>query len=131
VSLSAEGGWCALDAKRRPLTGFEQRGCWRERPLALPSPPGDPGGGERPRRWSDVSGGEGGLGVADDDARPRARLEFIPVDLPRRATHSIGPDTHADAGSAPEQHTAPQPLAGLEADDGWTDRTSLFGELEA
>jgi hypothetical protein len=32
VSLAADLGYCALDRKRRPLTGLELRGCWTERP---------------------------------------------------------------------------------------------------
>jgi len=131
VSLSADGGWCALDPKRRRLTGLEQRGCWRERPLSLQPPPRNTDDAERTNRWADASEGHGDPGGADAGARPRTRLEFIPVDLLGRGARSLAPAAGPDTGGAPAPHAAVQPLAALEADDGWTDRTSLFGELEA
>jgi hypothetical protein len=52
LSLATNVGYCALDRRRRPLTGLELRGCWEGRPGAVdvspdasrPAPvPGPPG----------------------------------------------------------------------------------------
>jgi hypothetical protein len=37
VSLATDVGYCALDRRRRPLTGLELRGCWENRPSAEPT----------------------------------------------------------------------------------------------
>jgi hypothetical protein len=41
VSLATDVGYCALDRRRRPLTGLELRGCWENRPAAEPTAAGD------------------------------------------------------------------------------------------
>lgn len=45
VSLATDVGYCSLDRRRRPLTGLELRGCWENRPAAVPIAAGD---GARP-----------------------------------------------------------------------------------
>jgi hypothetical protein len=122
TSLSADVGWCALDPKRRPLTGAEQRGCWQERhtaaeaaPLLVES--------RRGRRSSVAADQE------DRDGALPAHREFIPVEL-------LGPIT---APASPAQDAEVDAIAALPAsvpiladlDDGWAERTSLFGEPEA
>src|SRR5919107_341297 len=34
-ALAGDLGYCGLDARRRPLTGLEQRGCWEPSPAAV------------------------------------------------------------------------------------------------
>jgi hypothetical protein len=126
-ALSADVGWCALDPRRLPLTGLEQRGCWQERPVATAPQAADP----------EAAGGRRTGPAATDDADRRwatPGIDFVPVEFVRHAA------TLADASSAsaplPAAEAAPEPARpGLplaaKADDGWTERTSLFGEPEA
>ena len=37
-ALAGDLGYCGLDARRRPLTGLEQRGCWEPKTARRPSP---------------------------------------------------------------------------------------------
>jgi hypothetical protein len=37
LSLATDVGYCALDRRRRPLTGRELRGCWEHRPAPEPT----------------------------------------------------------------------------------------------
>jgi hypothetical protein len=39
LSLAADLGYCALDRRRRPLSGLELRGCWEGRPATGEAPP--------------------------------------------------------------------------------------------
>lgn len=126
TALSAEVGWCALDPKRLPLTGREQRGCWQERPhAAAPQPPD-----------ADVPGGRRTGPAAADDGEERwatPGIQFIPVELVGHAA------SLADAATAGELAiaTAEEGVDGAgrafaaQVDEGWTERTSLFGEPEA
>jgi hypothetical protein len=125
TALSADIGWCALDPKRLPLTGREQRGCWRERPLAAAPPPPDAG----------VPTGQHFEPAAADEGKERwaaPGIQFIPVEIIGRAA-----SLEAIAAAEPAMTTADEakmpgatlPLA-PQVDDGWTERTSLFGEPE-
>jgi len=122
-SLSADLGWCALDPRRKPLTGLEQRGCWEERttPAIAAASDADEWTGRRP--WSRSTG-------ADDDSAPAAVLDFIPVELLGPVVViSTAPSPAADEAAEPVPSPLPQLAA--DADESWAERTSLFGELEA
>ena len=123
TSLSADVGWCALDPKRLPLTGLEQRGCWQERHAAVvdagATEPGGRLGGGPPTLPAELDG----------DSLARPVLAFVPVELLRPVVLRAEP-TPEDI--APE--ALPQvPLAPIvaEAEVSWSERTSLFGDAEA
>ena len=127
VALSADAGWCGLDPKRLPLTGLEQRGCWQERPVATAPPAADAGapGGHRM-----------GPAGADDGEEGWATpgIDFIPVELVERT--ALVADASTDAATAPAVSAEAEPdSSGLtfaaKVDEGWAERTSLFGEPEA
>jgi hypothetical protein len=121
TSLSAEVGWCALDPKRRPLTGLEQRGCWQERPAAA-EPPTAQVGIRTGRRQPGIAADPDGEGWAAPS------LDFIPVELVGR----IGAPAEPAVEPAVERAVEPAlPLIALEAHEDWSERTSLFGDLEA
>jgi len=122
-SLSADVGWCALDPKRKPLTGREQRGCWQERtsPALATIPETEERAGRRPRRQA-----------LDDAAESAAAavLDFIPVELLRPVVIPTAPSLSRSEPVEPAmQPGLPHPAS--EADESWAERTSLFGELEA
>lgn len=102
ASLAADVGFCALDRKRRPLTGRELRGCWAERPAAAEpqatatAQQNDPLGA--PRQTRSVRG-------------------FVPVD--------------EIASLPPRDSAVPAPILLLgEPGEPWETRTSLFGESD-
>jgi hypothetical protein len=103
-SLAASVGYCGLDRRRLPLTGAELRGCWTA-PL-----PGTEA--EAPRFAAEVD--------------PGVRLRgFVPVELVARSnTSAVAPLAGAPSGAV---------VPGLAFDpaDGWTNRTTLFGDAEA
>lgn len=104
-SLAATVGYCGLDRRRLPLTGTELRGCWMG-----PSP----GTETEPPRF-----------VAEVD--PGVRLRgFVPVELAARS--SLGAVTPATVAN-PATPAIPAPA--LDPSDGWTHRTTLFGDAEA
>ena len=107
MALSASLGFCALDARRRPLTGLELRGCWAERP-----PVADADAAARPRA------------VPTEVARRAARA-FVPIgDVVARPP---APDaTLAD----PVPRDTPTPAVIADAAETWEQRTSLFGDLD-
>jgi hypothetical protein len=109
TSLAADVGWCALDRRRRPLTGLELRGCWAERPTTR---------GEADARRGDL--------VAQAPT-PRtlapATRGFVPVDDVRAAGTVV-------ASISGETMTPPAPPPGPDPADGWDRRFSLFGDLE-
>jgi hypothetical protein len=121
-ALGADGGWCAQDPKRLPLSGLEQRGCWQGRITATPSLADTDMGPGRSLRPLAV----------DQSGEPwaAAGIDFIPVEL-------VGPIV---AAAEPATLAEPPVEAGLaqsippvttEADERWVERTSLFGEAEA
>lgn len=119
LSLSAEVGWCALDAKRKPLTGLEQRGCWQERPAAADALPLE----------IDARAGRSGWTPAfDEDIDAEPALDFVPVELLRPVV--ISTDPALPKGEAPEAVAPPLPELPADVEEPWSERTSLFGELE-
>jgi hypothetical protein len=123
ASLATEVGYCALDRRRRPLTGRELRGCWTERPAAADAAPGSepaagPGAGRRGRAP--------GTGDAWERLRAPAR-DFVPVEDVVRAGLPDASVTEA----APAGEVAPAPAFLLaEPNDSWESRPSLFGDLD-
>jgi hypothetical protein len=125
TALSADLGWCALDPKRLPLTGLEQRGCWQERPGAT----------AQQTAGVDAPGGRhtGAADPGDTDQRwATPSIDFVPVELVGR--HATEADASTGGASAPAGAAAEADQAGLtfaaKADEGWTKRTSLFGDPE-
>jgi hypothetical protein len=123
TALSADGGWCALDPKRLPLTGLEQRGCWQGRQPASPTASAEVGvpialGHRRPSS-SDIEAGSA-----------PARIDFVPVELITPIGRAVEPAISED----PETATSGAksiPAVVREPEETWIERTSLFGELEA
>jgi len=115
-------GWCALDPKRRPLTGAEQRGCWQERPTAAEAAHllAEPRPGQGP---------SGEPGQDDPERREPVHRDFIPVEL----LGPIAPPSSPAREAAGDAGVALPPAAPMFADldESWAERTSLFGELEA
>jgi len=103
-SLAASVGYCGLDRRRLPLTGRELRGCWTG-PL--------PGTEAEPPRF-----------VAEVD--PGVRLRgFVPVEL------VAGSSANAVTPPAATPGAAALPGPAFAPADGWTNRTTLFGDAEA
>ena len=125
-ALSADVGWCALDPRRLPLTGLEQRGCWQGRPAGTAPQAADPEAAGR-RRTGPAAAGDA------DQRWANPGIEFIPVELVARAaalTHGSTVASVPTAGAAIEPDQPSLTLA-AKSDEGWTERTSLFGEPEA
>lgn len=102
---------------------MEQRGCWQERPGTTSAPATEPAlrTGRLRRRTGDEAI------VEPAEAAP---LDFIPVELVGRVVFST--ETNALDHAPVESDDGPiLPHLAAEPDEGWTDRTSLFGELEA
>jgi len=124
-ALSGDLGWCALDPKRVPLTGLEQRGCWQQRPLATvpQAAVGAPG-------WR-----RGGPPADDGDERWATRgIDFIPVELVGGAASLVDAapsGSQVSAADAPAEPDQSGLTLAAKIDEGWTERTSLFGEPEA
>lgn len=99
-------GWCALDRRRRPLTGAELRGCWVERPSSAVT------------ATATVSRAPVAPSATWRDLPVR---DFVPVD-------SLPPDP----GSAelPVPLPVDLPLLAVDPPDAWDGRVSLFGEAE-
>ena len=123
TALSADVGWCALDPKRLPLTGREQRGCWQERPFAGPQPTD-----------ADVAGGRHTGPAPENDGGERwatPGIQFIPVELVGHAGSLADALTTGESTIATEAAEGAGLTFAAQADEGWTERTSLFGEPEA
>jgi hypothetical protein len=123
-ALAGDLGYCGLDARRRPLTGLEQRGCWEAKPA--------------PAEVTVLST------VLEEAHRLRAtrtrppafepspdapRREFVPIDSLGGPEARDVPISPAVAAEEPPADEAPAPFV-IEADERWADRTSLFGEPE-
>jgi len=121
TSLSADVGWCALDPRRRPLTGLEQRGCWQEGAVATESAPLVVAARQRDRA---PVGAEGRA-----DRLAPVHRDFVPVELLGPISSPRAPEPPA----APSDVLPPAPIAPVlaELEEGWAERTSLFGEPEA
>jgi hypothetical protein len=122
TSLTSDVGWCGRDPRRRPLNGLEQRGCWQERPAAAAAPP-LVGGAHMEQR-------PGALPLHHDGIAAPPHLDFIPVELVARVIAPPEPAPVSEVATEPSpQGLLPQLAGGT--DEGWPDRTSLFGEPEA
>jgi len=109
-------GWCAQDPKRRPLTGLELRGCWEARPAEADAPAP---GARLPARHRPQD-----TAIGEEPAPPAPALAFVPVEL-------LGPVAVRPPLPTVEAAAGP-PLPPISnAEEGWGERTSLFGDLEA
>ncbi len=109
--MSADLGYCAFDARRRPLTGLELRGCWQERIGVVEPDPTPAIEAQRLRAaktpWSATPPG------STDAVMARG---FVPLELLGR---------RSVAGETP-----PAPFLRPDPEDDWSERTSLFGDGE-
>jgi hypothetical protein len=115
TSLAGELGWCALDRRRRPLTGLELRGCWEEGARAAAADDAEHPG-PRPAKPSALPG------TSSWRERTPAR-SFIPIGevAGTAGGRPAGPDP------VPPEPVAPPPAI-ADAIESWETRTSLFGE---
>jgi hypothetical protein len=126
-ALAGDLGYCGLDARRRPLTGQELRGCWEPKPegpeVSVLSRVLDEAGRVRQARTPVPAyrAGESPPGRA-----------FVPVESVARAP-AEGRPADRPTGDSPPGDTAavePPPAFVIESEPGWAERTSLFGEPE-
>jgi hypothetical protein len=108
TSLAADIGFCALDRRRRPLTGLELRGCWTQ---ASATAEGQTAAGAAANR------------LAPDRRKAAPVRGFVPLDTLER------PLPMDPLAAAEPEAAAPIVLLG-DPIDAWEARTSLFGEPE-
>jgi hypothetical protein len=121
-AVSADLGYCAFDARRRPLTGRELRGCWEEGVgVAEPAPPPI----VEPHRLRAAQRPWPAPPPATADLVPARG--FVPIELLGRLPASVEGPPAAGSEPAPE---APPPFVIPEPDEDWSERTSLFGDGE-
>jgi len=119
-ALTGDLGWCALDPRRQPLSGSELRGCWVERPIVAGASKPPPVIPLHRLRSGGAQGSTPRPSAADDAPPPRG---FVQIDLVEHAA----PADPAGAELPPD--TPPvRPLPMQDADQDWSERTSLFGE---
>ena len=121
ASLATDLNYCALDRRRRPLTGLELRGCWEERPGGLVA-------AARRTATTPDPAVRHGAGAGPDSAPSRG---FVPVeDVRLRRSSAPAPPVAPPVASPPmDPPVSPDmPIAMLEPVDGWGGRTSLFGD---
>jgi hypothetical protein len=118
ASLATDLNYCALDRRRRPLTGLELRGCWEERPASLLA-------AARLAGSTTTPGPAVGGGTGPDAAPSRGFVPVEDVRLRRATTPASAP---APALDPPVEVDLPMRM--LEPVEGWEGRTSLFGEPE-
>ena len=72
------------------------------------------------------------LGEAADQAPAAPRLAFVPVELVGQLVATPSPPDDAPPAAEPELAAAPPALIPrlTEVEQGWGERTSLFGDLE-
>jgi hypothetical protein len=107
------------------LTGLEQRGCWQERPLSAAS---------QTTNARALAGRSRGPAGAEDDAWATPGLDFIPVELVGHAPLLGDPATDGGPALTAAAEAEPDQIGltlAAKVDEGWTERTSLFGEPEA
>jgi hypothetical protein len=139
-ALAGDLGYCGLDARRRPLTGLEQRGCWEPNPAAVAE-------AEQARSVMSVEphrlrGGRPIVQAYRSDQAPALR-DFVPVEsLTKRAagpvpqSRDLGPkaaslEPTTDIAPATDARvTDTPPTFVIEPDPNWSERTSLFGDPE-
>ncbi len=119
--MSADLGYCAFDARRRPLTGRELRGCWEQGVAgADPEPPAIVESHRlrtTQQPWATPP---------PASADPVVARGFVPIELLGRLSVSVEPGPAT--GSEPTPEAPPFVLA--EPDEDWSERTSLFGDGE-
>ena len=140
-ALAGDLGYCGLDARRRPLTGLEQRGCWEPRTAAGEPESPSPSLVEEPHR---LRGGRPTVRAYRNDGAPAPR-GFVPIesltagvdaatkpprDEPGGPTTAIDPSADGPpARDVPPATDAP-PAFVIEPEPAWDERTSLFGDRE-
>jgi hypothetical protein len=116
-ALAGDLGYCALDPRRRPLTGRELRGCWEGRAeVAPPQPTGVP---VIPLHRLRAPAGRFPGGETFEAAAAMHR-DFVPLDT------MIDPP--AGSADSPTEADGSMPPAVIEQDPDWAERTSLFGD---
>ena len=120
ATLATDLNYCALDRRRRPLTGLELRGCWEERPASLQAAARLAGSTPTPGPQ---------VGAGSDATAARG---FVPVeDVRLRRVADPAPAPGPAPGPAPDPPSVVElPIGALEPIDGWEGRTSLFGEAD-
>lgn len=104
------------------MTGLELRGCWQARLVA---------GEGQPNSVTSV-GARAAAAHVDPDALPTR--DFVPVELVgplRLRTLPVVSANQAGTEPGPEPAAVPLPIVTGDADPGWTERTSLFGDLDS
>jgi len=137
-SLATSVGYCGLDARRAPLRGTEHRGCWTEghREPAAGTSAAERSARDRPAAQAvpDLISERLDTPLArlrsGTPARPRERLieGFVPVDQIDQGSRPT-PDAPPSEPAAPGLE--PPPPAVIDAVERWSDRETLFGDLEA
>jgi hypothetical protein len=133
-ALAGDLGYCGLDARRRPLTGVEQRGCWEPKTTTGQPVGPHPTVIEEPHR---LRGGRPIVQAYRGDGTSAPR-DFVPLEsLPGEAAAPVRRvDEPADIAAELEPVPAPPldppapPAFVIEPDPGWGQRTSLFGDPE-
>lgn len=145
-ALAGDLGYCGLDARRRPLTGIEQRGCWEPKTAAGEPASPRPSLVEEPHR---LRGGRATVQTYRSDHVPALR-DFVPVESLKEsfetARAELGqpgdtPTATESSGDVPPANGSPRlndgsaatdapPAFVIEPDPGWDERTSLFGDRE-
>jgi len=133
-ALAGDLGYCGLDARRRPLTGLEQHGCWESKTAAGEPESPRPSLVEEPHR---LRGGRPTVQAYRSDATPALR-GFVPVEPLTAGVEAAGqasgeavdtPTASEPAADVPPAKGAPQAFV-IEPEAGWGERTSLFGDPE-
>lgn len=132
ASLAAEVGYCALDRRRRPLTGLELRACWEERIASAGDTP--VGAGTEHGMQADRRSARRRPGLptrAGDEDRAPAR-DFVPIEEIERGPTAEAPPASPPAATASPilPGLTPPPFVLADPVEGWERRTSLFGEPE-
>ena len=140
-ALAGDLGYCGLDARRRPLTGLEQRGCWEPKTGAAEPASAVPSLVDEPHR---LRGGRPAGQTYRNDGAPALR-GFVPVES---LTAGVGTEIQPRRGEPGEAPAATEPSAVvppatdalpatgappafvIEPDPGWEGRTTLFGDRE-
>ena len=140
-ALAGDLGYCGLDARRRPLTGLEQRGCWELNAAAVAEAEQARSVlSEEPHR---LRGGRPAVQAYRNGAAPVVR-GFVPVEsltagleavpqasgeLAEVAT-AIEPSANVPPTTGVDPATTAPPAFVIEPEPGWNERTTLFGDPE-
>jgi hypothetical protein len=128
-ALAGDIGYCGLDAKRRPLTGREQRGCWELGPSAAAE--AQQTRSVQPVERHRLRGGRSAPRTADPGGPPSR--DFVPIEslTARRTTPAELPaELAADQPVVESPAVDAPPAFVIEPEPAWGERTSLFGDRE-